>query len=92
MDESLPLFHRAYGWYRCFRHWASLRFDDTTALVPQTLERRTRGVFGLLKKTKTSGADKKVSLLPVWVSQDAWIHKKGWLDAGLVLWTTGPLA
>ena len=40
-DEALPAFHRAYAWYRLFRHWASLRFGDTTFLNPSTLERRT---------------------------------------------------
>ena len=28
-DEDRPLYHRAFAWYRLFRHWASLRWDDT---------------------------------------------------------------
>ena len=48
INEGLP--HRGYSWYRCFRHWGSLRFDDTSGLDPSSLERRARGVFELLKK------------------------------------------
>ena len=45
-----------------------MRFDDTSGLCPGSLARRSRGVFGLLKRTKTSGPDKQISLLPVFVS------------------------
>ena len=50
LDEERPTFQRAYAWYRLFRHWASLRFGDTSFLNPATLERRARGVFGLLRQ------------------------------------------
>ena len=54
-DEDRPLYQRAFAWYRLFRHWASLRWDDTQALLPSRLERRSRGVYGQLERTKTSG-------------------------------------
>ena len=89
-DDGRPLYHRAFAWYRLFRHWASLRWDDTQALLPATLERRSRGVFGLLERTKTSGPGKTMTVLPVFVSEDAYVRKP-WLDIGLLLWTKGPL-
>ena len=61
LDETQPLFIRAYAAYRLLRHWGSLRFDDTSGLAPNGVERRARGAFGLLKRSKTSGADKAVS-------------------------------
>ena len=85
LNEELPAFHRAYAWYRLFRHWASLRFDDTSGLSPESLVRRARGVSGILRQTKTSGPDKKVSVLPVFVSAFAWVHVP-WLDVGLEIW------
>ena len=91
LDTTRPLYHRAFAWYRLFRHWASLRWDDTQGLVPSTFERRTRGVFGLLERTKTSGPGKRQDHLPVYVSQDAHIRYP-WLDAGLQLWLEGPLS
>ena len=46
VDESLPLYVRAYSWYRLLRHWASFRFSDTAGLPPGTLARRVRGLSG----------------------------------------------
>ena len=86
-----PVFHRCYAWYRLFRHWASLRFDDTSGLSPASLTRRARGVRGVLRRTKTSGPDKQISLLPVFVSQDAWVSRP-WLFTGFALWTEGDFA
>ena len=42
-DDSLPRFTRAYAWYRLLRHWASLRFHDTSGMLPALLTRRVRG-------------------------------------------------
>ena len=83
-DTDLPLFHRAYAWYRLFRHWACLRWDDTAGLGPSGLEVRARGVVGQLSRTKTSGPDKKLSALPVFISKDAWVQQE-WLFTGLEL-------
>ena len=84
LDETLPRFHRAYAWYRLFRHWASMSFDDTVGMAPQLMERRARGVYGVLRRTKTSGPDKKTAVLSVFVSRDAWVRKK-WLFVGFEL-------
>ena len=89
-DEDRPLYHRAFAWYRLFRHWASLRWDDTQALLPSSLERRARGVFGLLERTKTSGPGKTLTVLPCFVSESAYVRKP-WLDVGLLLWSESPL-
>ena len=84
-DEQRPVFERCYAWYRLLRHWASLRFDDTAGLPPQTLELRTRGLVGVLHRTKTSGADKSMSCLPIFVAKEAYVHEE-WLEKGLDLW------
>ena len=74
VDESAELYPRAFAWYRIFRHWSSLRWDDTQALAPHSLQRRARGVVGSLERTKTSGPGKTIQVLPVFVSQDAWLE------------------
>ena len=68
-----------------------MRLDDTSGLPLAILERRARGVYAVLRRIKISGPDKQLSLLPVFVSQDAWVSVH-WLDTGLALWTTGCLA
>ena len=71
LDPAEPLFCRAYGSYRLTRHWASLRFSDTLGLAPGHLVAKARGFSGSLTRTKTSGADKKMAVLPVFLSDDA---------------------
>merc|ERR1712127_565783 len=90
VDEHAQLYPRAFAWYRLFRHWSSLRWDDTQALLPGSLERRARGVVGKLERTKTSGRGKNQQVLPVFVSDRAFLRTP-WLDAGLVLWMGPPL-
>ena len=53
-----PRYHRGYARITLLRHWSSLRWDDSQGLPPATLERRARGVSGLLEWTKTSGPGK----------------------------------
>ena len=81
VDEERPGFQRAYAWYRCVRHWAGMRFDDTAGLAPSSLTMRARGLFGLLKSTKTSGPDKRISALPIYVSEEAYVDTP-WLEIG----------
>ena len=54
-----------------------MRWDDTQGLSPLSLERRARGLYGVLERTKTSGPGKHCTVLPVWVSQDAWLQLFG---------------
>ena len=88
VDE--PLYCRAYGVYRLMRHGCSLRFSDTLGLPPATLAAKTRGYSGALTRTKTSRADKKSAVLPIFLSDDAYVSK-GWLRKGMDLWLSGPL-
>ena len=58
MDEGLQPFIRLYGWYRLFRFWTSMRFDDTMGVKPGSIQVRSRGVAGKLERSKTSGPGK----------------------------------
>ena len=82
VDDSRPLYHRVFATFRLIRHWASLRYDDTQGLAPQSLEMRARGMVGVLERTKTSGPGKANLVLPCFVSKEAWV-KKEWLATGL---------
>ena len=48
-------------------------------------------MVGTLERTKTSGPGKKAEVLPVFVSDKAWLDTP-WLDAAFVLWLEGDLA
>lgn len=90
-DPSRPLFQRAFAWYRLVRHWSSLRWDGTQGIHPASLDRRARGLHALLEKSKTSGPGKRIKVLPVFVSEEAYLRKP-WLDLGLRLWEAKELA
>ena len=47
--------------------------------------------MGTLLRTKTSGPGKTSQVLPVFVSDKAWLRKP-WLDEGMVLWLDGELS
>ena len=83
-------YERGFAWYRLFRHWSGMRWDDSQGLKPDSLEIRARGVVGTLERTKTSGPGKKILLLPVFVSTDAYLVLP-WLLVGLALWKEEPL-
>ena len=79
MEEST----RVAAWLKLFKMWASLRFDDL-ANVRRALIRDYDGkVGGVLKKTKTTGAGKRVRELPIYISELAYVVEKDWLDTGL---------
>ena len=82
VNTSLPLYQRFYAWAKLLRHWSSMRWDDSMGINPGDLQRRARGLFGLLQRSKTSGPDKAVKVLPFFVSYEAWVTEKDWLAQG----------
>ena len=84
-DTGRPLYQRAFAWFRLARHWDSLRWDDTQSVRPASFSRYARGLYATLEVSKTSGPGKKVRVLPIFLSQEAWIERP-WLDAGWRLW------
>ena len=69
-----------------------MRWDDSRSLRPDSFEVRARGIFARLEQTKTSGADKAVTVLPVFISLNAFIAEPEWLLTGLALWRSDGFA
>ena len=80
-----PAFIRFYAWTRLLRHWAALRWDDTLGIRPDAFERRARGLYGVLERTKTSGPGKRLLVLPFFVSDQAFLLEADWLFTGWTL-------
>ena len=59
---------RGVAWVRLVKVWASLRYDDLSWLAPAALRLGTRGLEATLRRTKTSGAGRRVRELPLLVS------------------------
>ena len=86
LDEDLPRFARAYAWFRLMKLWGCMRFDDTTGLAFDSLIMQPFGLEGELRKTKTSGPGKRVNILKLFISHDAYIREDEWLPIGWKLW------
>ena len=88
VQTEAPCYARGYAWVRLLRHWASLRWDDTLGIPPASLQMRARGLFCLLERSKTSGPEKELKILPVFVSKGAYLEKE-WLEPGFKIWAQG---
>ena len=91
LNKDRPLFHGGFAWYRLLRHWAALRWSDSQALSPSSLVLRARGLTGVLSRTKTSGPGKAHEVLPIFVSDGAYLVHP-WVRVGVELWKTTGLS
>ncbi|CAJ1348464.1 unnamed protein product, partial [Effrenium voratum] len=88
MTEGVPRYPRAYAWFRLVKLWGALRFSDTQGMPFGKLEMSGRGLRGVLERTKTTGAGKKVEIQHVFISVEAWLEEPRWLGVGYQLWKT----
>ena len=88
MTEGVPRYPRAYAWFRLVKLWGALRFSDTQGMPFGKLEMSGRGLRGVLERTKTTGAGKKVEIQHVFISVEAWLEEPRWLGVGCQLWKT----
>ena len=79
VDEDREPYARLYAGSRLLRHWGGMRWDDTSGINPAKLTLMARGLAGKLERTKTTGRDKKVHVLPFFVSFGAYVEQKNWL-------------
>eukprot|EP00434_Breviolum_minutum_P036054 symbB.v1.2.031930.t2/scaffold3763.1/size50786/1 len=86
VDRELTRFVRAYAWFRLLKLWAGLRFSDTKGLPYGSLKMEDHGLSGVLAVTKTTGPGKKIALLKLYVSREAWIEEGRWLEEGWAIW------
>ena len=85
-DVAVEIFVRGYAWFKLVKLWTGMRWSDTTGMPPANLRLDSRGLLGQLDRTKTSGAGKKVEQLFVYVSFEAFVVQRDWLEIGFVLW------
>lgn len=86
METSVPRYCRALAWVKLVKFWTSSRSDDLAGLVPSSLQLNSRGLCGMLQRTKTTGPGKKVKWLPIFVDIEASFAGVPWLVTGFQLW------
>ena len=84
VDHQLEPAIRAGAWVKLLKIWASLRFDDIAHLTSEMVRSYEGKFSGLMRRTKTTGAGKRIKELPLHVSHEAWVRHPGWMKEGLV--------
>ena len=82
MDESEPAIWRVLAWAKLVKVWACLRWDDLQSIKPAELRYSDSRLTTVLRKTKTSGPNRRVKELPVCVSERAFFVDSRWLGWG----------
>ena len=85
MNASQPMGRRISAWMKLVKAWASLRFSDAANLKTGLVRYYDGQLCGLLLKSKTTGAGKRVRELPVYVGPTAHIVHREWLGVGFKL-------
>ena len=86
LDTKVRVVLRVVAWARLVKVFGALRADDLQRIVPDDVELTEAGLVARLRRTKTSGAGKKIKDLRLFVPAVAWIRGEGWLEVGYRLW------
>ena len=86
ISVDLPDYYRAMSWVVLLCTWGCLRLSDLEGLDPGRMALGSRGLRGVLLKTKTTGPGKQVKETPVFVSRKISISGHDWLRCGFNLW------
>ena len=86
MDEDYSRYVRAYAWFRLFKLWGGMRYHDTMGVDFSSIRIDEYGLHCDLKRTKTTGPGKKVTIVKVFVGHNAYLIERGWLEEGWSLW------
>ena len=78
----LPVYLRLYSWTKLNRIWGATRWSDLLFAPPRLARLTAEGLKITVTQTKTTGPGKKVELIYVYVSANAYIHVNDWLETG----------
>ena len=85
MDRREPKGRRRAAWMKLVKLWAALRFSDAANMRTKDIKVYDGKLTALLRKTKTTGAGKRVRELPVYIDSCAFVYQKDWLVTGYEL-------
>ena len=89
ISEDFTSTVRLTAWMKLLKLWAAMRFDDAANLRTESLRLYEGKLAGVLRRTKTTGAGKRVRELPIFVSEHAFIRSAEWLETGFKLANLG---
>lgn len=87
-EDGYPLYARALAWIILVCVWACMRISDLEGLSPSRITLSSRGLRGMLSKTKTTGPGKQVREVPIFIARNVAISGNDWLPVGWRLWNS----
>ena len=85
LDDSEPTGLRVYAWAKLVKVWASLKWSDLQAIRPGELKLVEGRLVTTLRRTKTSGPNRRIKEMPLCVSEAAFFENPAWLKVGFEL-------
>ena len=85
LDPGHAIGWRVWAWAKLLKVWGSLRWSDLQAIIPAELALVEGRLVTTLRRTKTSGPNRRVRELPVAISEHAFFVKSSWLREGFNL-------
>ena len=82
MDTRAPPGRRRAAWMKLIKVWGALRFSDTANMRTKDIKVYDGKMAAMLRKTKTTGAGKRVRELPVFIDECAYVYQKEWMVTG----------
>ena len=74
---------RIWAWVKLAKSWASLRWSDVQAIKPEELRLEEGRLATILRRTKTSGPNRRIKEPPLCVSEMAFFEDQAWIKTGL---------
>ncbi|CAE7351551.1 unnamed protein product [Symbiodinium sp. CCMP2592] len=86
-DEDRARYARALAFVALLMLWGSMRSDDVQCMRPESMRLTIEGLSCKLWKTKTTGPDRRINMVQVFISRKASLSGLDWLAKGHEIWS-----
>ena len=86
LSQNIPSYLRAVMWIMLLCCWCCMRVSDLEGLDSSRMLLNENGFKAVLKKTKTTGPDKRIKEVPIFVGRTVGLTGLDWMKAGYLLW------
>ncbi|CAE7249029.1 unnamed protein product [Symbiodinium sp. CCMP2592] len=86
-DEDRARYARAMAFVALLMLWGSMRSDDVQCMRPESMRLTIEGLSCKLWKTKTTGPDRRINMVQVFISRKASFSGLDWMKKGHEIWS-----
>ena len=86
ISSDEPAYLRGIAWIALLMVYCSLRTDAVQGILPNSCVLSNLGFKAVLGRTKTTGADRRNHLVPIFIERSISLAGVEWLEVGFTLW------